>query len=464
MNVFKCFLRKNVLSLIVILLIICILWCIHSFWAIHTLMSRKPGVSRTVGLLFTSTLVTPRDTPWVFHEKLEDVRAKGWVGFKDLVTTNCEQMFRTQVNNSQYDQQVSRVYPTEYLEACANCSMFREVYGFLRYPRPTEEELGFPIAFVLLFHTDLDQVMLLLRAIYRPHNVYCLSVDTKSSVEFLEAVRAVSRCLPNVFVASKLENIVYAGFSRLMADIHCMEDLLLHPVQWRYVINMPGQQFPLRTNLEIVRILKIYNGSNEVESTDMINNDRYPERYKWKYRYLRMAKTGRIRLYLKNETAGKPPHGLEVVKGSTYGTFSRKFIHFALTSQVAKDLLDWVKPIYSPDEYFWSTLQHTTLMEVPGGYKASGPKANKPYLSSYTAWRYLDPCQNFFVRHICIFSPADLPRLRDRMELYVNKLYITSYPAALHCLDEWLVNRTFHGTTVDMDYYRALPFVKKSAE
>ncbi|GFO37356.1 beta-1,3-galactosyl-o-glycosyl-glycoprotein beta-1,6-n-acetylglucosaminyltransferase 3 [Plakobranchus ocellatus] len=91
-----------------------------------------------------------------------------------------------------------------------------------------------------------ESVVFLLRAIYRSHNVYCLNIDTKAGQEMINAARALARCVPNVFVASRLERVVYEGFSRLQADINCLGDLLQHPVRWRYVINMPGQQFPLR--------------------------------------------------------------------------------------------------------------------------------------------------------------------------------------------------------------------------
>jgi len=35
--------------------------------------------------------------------------------------------------------------------------------------------------------------------------------------------------------------------------------------RWRYLINTAGQAFPLRTNEEIVSILRLYNGTNDVE-------------------------------------------------------------------------------------------------------------------------------------------------------------------------------------------------------
>ena len=40
-------------------------------------------------------------------------------------------------------------------------------------------------------------------------------------------MKAIANCLPNVFIASKLEDVIYEGYSRLQADINCMTDLLI---------------------------------------------------------------------------------------------------------------------------------------------------------------------------------------------------------------------------------------------
>ena len=37
--------------------------------------------------------------------------------------------------------------------------------------------------------------------------------------------------------------------------------------QWKYFINLSGQMFPLHTNAELVQILKLYNGANDIEGT-----------------------------------------------------------------------------------------------------------------------------------------------------------------------------------------------------
>jgi len=51
----------------------------------------------------------------------------------------------------------------------------------------------------------------------------------------------------------------------LQADIDCMRDHVVHKVKWRYLINAAGQSYPLRTPEEMVDILRIYNGANDIE-------------------------------------------------------------------------------------------------------------------------------------------------------------------------------------------------------
>ena len=72
-----------------------------------------------------------------------------------------------------------------------------------------------------------------------------------------------------------------------------------------------------------------------------------------------------------NITHGEPPHDIDIVRGSAYGIFSRKFVEFILNDQRAKDLLEWSRDTYSPDEHYWATLHHTYSnphLHTPGGY------------------------------------------------------------------------------------------------
>ncbi|CAL1543890.1 unnamed protein product [Lymnaea stagnalis] len=376
-----------------------------------------------------------------------------WVGFKDISGCDCTRMLTSKVNNSEYLQSVREITPTEILADTISCERFKTTYGFLRYPNVTQEELEFPIAFNILFHTSLHQVLILLRAIYHPHNVYCLTMDIKSSPLLLGAVMSLARCLPNVFVASRLHDIVYGGFSRLMADVDCMADLVKHPVRWKYVINMPGQQFPLRSNQELVNILKMFNGTNNIEvltSDKGILRDRFDRKF--------VTAWDKSNRQWKMKTTGKelplPPHGFQIAKGSAYGCFTRQFVDFVLSHPAARDLLQWSRHVASPDEYFWSTLHNSRVVEVPGGYHTDPVRANT-WITSFSLWSTPSSheCATMYVRDICIFSPEDLSSLVTKDSMFANKFYISHHPAALHCMDQMIFNQTLSGMVRNLTWH-----------
>uniref|UniRef100_A0A671T189 Beta-1,3-galactosyl-O-glycosyl-glycoprotein beta-1,6-N-acetylglucosaminyltransferase 3 n=1 Tax=Sinocyclocheilus anshuiensis TaxID=1608454 RepID=A0A671T189_9TELE len=95
-----------------------------------------------------------------------------------------------------------------YLNATKDCPSY--IRGFLTVSL-SKEEKDFPIAYSMVIHEKIEMFERLLRAIYTPHNVYCVHVDQKSPEIFKEAVRAITSCLTNVFVASKLEHVIYSS-------------------------------------------------------------------------------------------------------------------------------------------------------------------------------------------------------------------------------------------------------------
>jgi beta-1,3-galactosyl-O-glycosyl-glycoprotein beta-1,6-N-acetylglucosaminyltransferase/N-acetyllactosaminide beta-1,6-N-acetylglucosaminyltransferase len=66
----------------------------------------------------------------------------------------------------------------------------------------------------------------LLRAIYRPQNVYCLHVDRKAAQSVHEAMRGVARCFPNIFMASRAVSVVWGNYTVLEPEIVCLQDLV----------------------------------------------------------------------------------------------------------------------------------------------------------------------------------------------------------------------------------------------
>lgn len=131
----------------------------------------------------------------------------------------------------------------------------------------------------------------LLRAIYAPQNFYCVHVDAKSSPTVISAVSAITSCFDNVFMVSKPVTVVYSAWPRVQADLNCMADLYNVSTEWKYFINLCGQDFPLKTNLEIVRMLQLLRGRNSLESEKM------PGEKKWRVSKAHHIVDGEIKVW-----------------------------------------------------------------------------------------------------------------------------------------------------------------------
>ncbi|XP_048757683.1 N-acetyllactosaminide beta-1,6-N-acetylglucosaminyl-transferase-like [Ostrea edulis] len=340
-------------------------------------------------------------------------------------------------------------FPTdkEIGDLAQNCENFLEVYNY-KYFFVSPEELGFPIAYTILTYKDAVQTEKLLRAIYRPHNLYCIHVDQSSDNTLLYAMKSIAKCLPNVLIASKLEDVIYAGFSRLQADVNCMSDLLNKTdVKWRYVINLPSQAYPLKTNSEIIKILTIYNGTNSIESV-------YDHNAIYRFNETYVVKNGRLKSTGKKKDP--PPYNITVGKGSAYGVFSRDFVNYSLNDLKAQGILKWLEDTYSPDETFWATLVFNKHLNVPG-VNYTGVPNRKLWIAVSTTWQGpAEVCHGKYVHDICVFGMGDLNKLVSEKELFANKFYHDYQPLALQCMEEWMYNKTINTIPLQTYYYRNL--------
>jgi len=159
------------------------------------------------------------------------------------------------------------ITPAAYLDRAQNCDCFRSDLGYFLSPEDvTDDERRFPIAFSLLTYENLEQTERLLRLIYRPHNVYCIHVDAKSLAELRHGLEAITRCFDNVFIANPPVTVEWGRISIVHAEMLCMRQLLGYS-GWKYFVNLVARDFPLKTNLELVKILTAYNGSNDVDGS-----------------------------------------------------------------------------------------------------------------------------------------------------------------------------------------------------
>ncbi|MBN3272566.1 GCNT2 transferase, partial [Polyodon spathula] len=212
-------------------------------------------------------------------------------------------------------------------------------------------ETYFPLAYIIIGHKEFEMFARLFRAVYAPQNMYCIHIDEKAKRELKVSVEKLVNCFPNAFLSSKAEPVIYAG-SRLHAEMHCMRDLISSNMKWKYVINVCGQDFPLKTNREIIQHLKRFKGKNITPG--ILPPDHAKKRTQFVYK----EHMDNRQSYVFNTTKLKshPPHNITIYFGSAYYALTYEFVRFVLEDKQAKDLLEWSKDTFSPDEHYWVTI------------------------------------------------------------------------------------------------------------
>ncbi|XP_049625716.1 beta-1,3-galactosyl-O-glycosyl-glycoprotein beta-1,6-N-acetylglucosaminyltransferase [Suncus etruscus] len=333
----------------------------------------------------------------------------------------------------------SRWTTYDYINMTRDCTSFIKRRKYFTKSLSTEEA-EFPIAYSIVVHHKIEMLDRLLRAIYMPQNFYCIHVDRKSEASFLEAVTGIASCFSNVFVASQLENVVYASWSRVQADLNCMQDLYQMSTAWKYLINLCGMDFPIKTNLEIVRKLKSLMGENNLETERMPANKK--ERWKKHFTVIdgKLTNTGTDK--------APPPLETPLFSGSAYFVASRKFVRYVLENEKIQRFMDWAKDTYSPDEYLWATIQR--IPEVPGSVSLSHKydMSDMLAIARFVKWQYFEgdttkgapypPCNGVHLRSVCIFGAGDLKWMLGTHHLFANKFDTDVDLFAIQCLDEHL--------------------------
>ena len=89
----------------------------------------------------------------------------------------------------------------------------------------------------------------------------------------------------------------------------------------------------------------------------------------------------------------------------------------------------------------------------------------KPYINTFVnCGGKSGKCHGKFIRNVCNFGVEDLPALRERFELFLNKFLLDLEPLAVDCLEEYLANRTLrefeHGVDINTTFYENLLITK----
>ena len=338
---------------------------------------------------------------------------------------------------------------TSVLGNVSNCSQIEEEFNNNFYV--SSDEKTFPIAYILIVYTNPQQIVRFLKAVYRPQNLYCIHPDIRSGQNFSSVFHFLSKCLPNIFIASHIQEVHYARSSIFKAQLSCYRDLDKYPAdKWHYVINLCGRELPLKTNLEIVENLRAMNGTSIIRP-QLVDNHTLHERFYKKQRI--EVNYGNIThcnpLYM-NKTLEKPPFGITLYKSLSYNALSRAFVRYFLHNETVQTFMQWIEHAWVPEEHFYASVY--MMPGSPGGHSSLHPIKSQALVSK-VIWKhnqhspYYSPserCAGRSVHQICILTSAELPRVKDALKRnmwFFNKYFMEDDHVIMDCVEEVLVEK-----------------------
>ncbi|GCB63053.1 hypothetical protein scyTo_0004342 [Scyliorhinus torazame] len=240
----------------------------------------------------------------------------------------------------------------------------------------------------------------------------------------------------NVFIVSRIEHVTYGSWSRVQADLNCMSDLVISATPWKYLINLCGQDLPIKTNGEIIEKLMSIQNQNIILS--------YPPSAAKKRRWLYQHEVGRE--IKKTARLKKKPQNITMFVGNTYIAVTRAFVNYVLSNFEIQQFFKWSEDTYSPDEHVWATIHN--IHDVPGSTRSNGKThiLQVPVFSHLIKWRFLqdvdenrEACAGMYRHNICVYGTGDLYWiLRHPNHLFANKFDSAMDNTAVRCIEEYL--------------------------
>ena len=366
---------------------------------------------------------------------------------------NCSKLMEGDKGELKNTTKLLKVHDFNILLNHSSCDAIVEEFSDNFYISETEEK--FPIAYVLVVHTSAQQVIRLLKTIYRPHNRYCIHPDPTSKIlNFTERFKQLEACLPNVFVTSRVVKVEYNHPKTiLLAQMSCYRDLIAMPdhMDWRYVINVCGRELPLKTNRHIVEDLIHLNGTNIISPQPI---DQYT---------LRKCFTSAVKRVRENTTCVGDSNRVSVAtaekcetflhknnftlyKSMTYNAYSQKFVRYFVDDPLMKSLRNWlVDNCRRPEEHFYAMASMMT--QAPGGrLRRNTPIVSKAiWYHSKSSPHHVpgEACHGNVVHSVCILNSAELPRIgKEALESnvwFLNKYYMEQDHVVMDCVEEILI-------------------------
>ncbi|CAK5014428.1 unnamed protein product [Meloidogyne enterolobii] len=197
------------------------------------------------------------------------------------------------------------------------------------------------------------------------------------------------------------------------AFMSCLEELSKSKYKWEYVFTLQNDDIQIKTNEEIIRILKWLGGANDVEygldKKELIQ--KLYKKFNWTFKDLKLYRDEKLNNQV--DTKGKPL-SIKITKGYLQASLARDFVDFIVQKLDLTQLLHHLNNCgeYGCDEFFFQTLIATDELRAPNSFthKCVDNHIFTPYVNRFSIWDDENrTCHSGYMRHnICIFGLEDI--------------------------------------------------------
>lgn len=208
------------------------------------------------------------------------------------------------------------------------------------------------IAYFIMAHHKLDQLLTLLNTVYDETNIYLIHIDSKAAADMHDLVANLADSNENVHVLPS-RSVAWACWSLVQLEIDAIKHLLAIDKDWNYYINLSGQDMPL-VKQERIKALLTAGGNDRNYLAVNGNLDSYAkEKFSqyWVEDFGILKKLG-PRLPFSHYFS----EGISIYNGTQWKMINRQFAEYAVTSSFAFDLQDYFRYTFMPDELYFQTL------------------------------------------------------------------------------------------------------------
>ena len=227
--------------------------------------------------------------------------------------------------------------------------------------------------YILLVHTNADQVMRLVNRLNTPQIRFVIHVSKNCEPGLYETLCHAAKNSPNI-AFSKRTSVKWGNFDIIQALLYCIELICEQGYEYDRAYILSGQDYPLQSNAVIQQKLSGFDGQQILEYFPLPDDLRGHNKNRWRYYHFWMGKRhlhipivqpDNILLRIASQFTAiflperKVPNDLQLYGGSFWSSYTPEaisYLHDFSLSPHGKKIIHFFKNNLHPGEMFLQTV------------------------------------------------------------------------------------------------------------